>query len=82
MDILSQHRYVSRRQGTSEQILTASVPVTVRKGMVDLPLTHNIESLSGVSLVSTFSTTKRVVLVNNLGVHPNGGLSCHSKRSS
>lgn len=39
----------------------ASIPPSVLKGMVELPLTHGIENLSGVSLVPRISTTVRLV---------------------
>lgn len=47
---------------SSEQILTASVPPKVLKGMVELPLTLEVENPSGVSLVSRISLLMRVVI--------------------
>lgn len=51
--------------------------------MVELPLAQEIESLSGLSLMSRITTMMRVaVSVNNPNTPPNGGPPSHSKRSN
>lgn len=63
------------------QTRVASVQSTVVKGMVERPLTHEIERSSRASLVSGISTMVRVVVsVKNPNVHhSNGGPPSHQK---
>lgn len=60
----------------SEQTLADSVPPMVPKSLVELPLTHDIESPSRASsLVSKISTMMKVIFtVINLDAISNGGL--------
>lgn len=53
------------------------------RGMVELPSALEIDSPSGISLVSRVSTrVKAVVLVKYPNVLPNGGSSSYPKSSS
>lgn len=56
---------LSIQRGTSEETLVVSSPLTVLKDVVGLPLTHKVEILSGVSLVSSME-----VWVRNPNIHP------------
>lgn len=55
-------RSVFRRRGTPNQRLAASVPPTIVKGMVEIPLMHEIEIPLGAPLVSRILTAIKVAV--------------------